>query len=66
MACADAQKIHYGAYMLSEEEKYWWDNARQRFEANGTMITWAVSKGAFLEKYFSTDVYGRKEVEFLE
>ncbi|XP_050908051.1 uncharacterized protein LOC127121639 [Lathyrus oleraceus] len=38
----------------------------QRFEANGTVITWVVFKGAFLEKYFTADVRGRKEVEFLE
>lgn len=30
------------------------------------MITWAVYKAAFLEKYFSANVRGRKEVEFLE
>ena len=39
MECANAQKIRYGAYMLSEEEEYWWDNVRQRFETNGTLIT---------------------------
>ncbi|XP_050916497.1 uncharacterized protein LOC127131625 [Lathyrus oleraceus] len=66
MAYAYAQKILYGAHMLSEEEKYWWDNARPRFEANGTMITWAVFKRELLEKYFPADVCGRKEVEFLE
>ncbi|XP_050889108.1 uncharacterized protein LOC127094297 [Lathyrus oleraceus] len=66
MACADAKKIRYGTYMLSEEAGYWWDNARQRFEANGTMITWVVFKGAFLENYFLDDVCGRKEVECLE
>lgn len=66
MACAFAQKIIYGAYMMSKEAQYWWDNARQGFEANGTMITWAAFRGAFLEKYFSGDVRGKQEVEFLE
>lgn len=42
-----AQKILYGGYMLSGEVGYWLDNARQRFKANGTMITWVVFKGAF-------------------
>lgn len=42
MACEDAQKILYGDYMLSEEVEYWWDNARQRFKANGTMINWVI------------------------
>lgn len=44
LACANALKIRYGAYILSEEAEYLWDNARQRFEANGTMITWVVFK----------------------
>lgn len=66
MAYADAQKILYGAYMLSEEAECWWDNVRHRFEANGKMITQVVFKGAFLEKYFPVDVRGKKEVEFLE
>lgn len=52
--------------MMSEEEEYLWDNARKRFEANGTLITWAIFKGAFLEKYFSDDVCSKKKVEFLE
>ncbi|XP_050920109.1 uncharacterized protein LOC127137721 [Lathyrus oleraceus] len=30
------------------------------------MITWVVFKGAFLEKYFPTDVRSKEEVEFLE
>ncbi|XP_050895381.1 uncharacterized protein LOC127101999 [Lathyrus oleraceus] len=34
MACADALKILFGAYMMSEEVKYWWDNSRHKFEAN--------------------------------
>ncbi|XP_050915118.1 uncharacterized protein LOC127130088 [Lathyrus oleraceus] len=34
MACADALKVLYGTHMLSEEAEYWWDNARQTFEAN--------------------------------
>lgn len=60
------QKICYGAYMMFEEAKYQWDNARQRFQANGKMITWVVFNESFLEKYFSADVWGRKEVEFFE
>lgn len=66
MACEDALSILYAAYMLSEEAEYQQDHARQRFEANGTVITWVVFKGAFLEKYFPTDVRSKEEVEFLE
>lgn len=65
MACADTQKILYCAYMLFEEAEYQWDNARQIFEANGTMITWAIFRGAFLKKYFSAYVRSKKEVESL-
>lgn len=46
--------------MLSEESEYSWDNGRQWFEANGTMITWAIFRGAFLEKYISADVHSKK------
>lgn len=66
MACADAQKVLYVTHMLSQEAEYWWDNARQRFEANGIALTWAIFRGAFLEKYFPTDVRSKKEIEFLE
>lgn len=66
MACADALKIIFGAYMMSEEVKYWWNNSRHRFEANGTMITWVVFRGAFLENYFLDDVLSKKKVEFLK
>lgn len=66
MACADAQKILYDAYMLSEEEKYWLVNSRQRFEANGIVITWTIFRRPFLEKCFSADVRSKKEIKFLE
>jgi hypothetical protein len=66
MVCTDEQKVRLGTYMLIGEAGDWWDNARQRLEAAGTMITWAVFKGEFLGKYFPEDVRARKEVEFLE
>lgn len=66
MACANTQKVLYGTHMMSEEAEYWWDNARQRFEANGIALTWAIFRDAFLEKYFPTDVRSKKEIEFLE
>lgn len=63
MACTKVQKVHFGTHMLSKD---WWDNARQRFEASGTEITWVVFRNEFLENYFSEDVYGTKEIEFLK
>lgn len=66
MACVDAQKVLYGTNILSEEVEYWWDNSRQRFEANGIALTWAIFRGAFLKKYFPADMRSKKETEFLE
>lgn len=63
---ADTQKVQYGTHMLLEEAKYWWNNARHRFEANVILIIWAIFRGAFSEKYFPTDVRSKKEIEFLE
>ncbi|XP_050890061.1 uncharacterized protein LOC127095408 [Lathyrus oleraceus] len=66
MACADPQKVLYGTHMLLEEAEYWWDNARQRFKANGITLTWVIFRDTFLEKYFPADVRSKKEIEFLE
>lgn len=38
--------------MLTKEAKYWWTNARQRFQAAGTVVTWVVFVATFLEKHF--------------
>jgi hypothetical protein len=52
--------------MLEGEAEVWWDNSRQRLEAAGTGITWAVFRAEFLEKYFPEDIRSAKEIEFLE
>ncbi|XP_050918382.1 uncharacterized protein LOC127135792 [Lathyrus oleraceus] len=52
--------------MLSEEVEYWWDNARQKFDANGIALTWAIFRDTFLKKYFPANVRSKKEIEFLE
>ncbi|XP_050889199.1 uncharacterized protein LOC127094401 [Lathyrus oleraceus] len=62
----EGMKVLYGTHMLSEEVEYWWDNDRQRFEANGIALTWAIFRDAFLEKYFPADVRSKKEIEFLK
>ncbi|XP_058767309.1 uncharacterized protein LOC131640984 [Vicia villosa] len=61
-----AQKIHYGTHMLVGEADEWWVGTRQRFEAIGEGITWVVFTREFLRKYFPEDVWGKKEMEFLE
>ncbi|KAK2359561.1 hypothetical protein QL285_084922 [Trifolium repens] len=66
MVCTDEQKVRLETHMLVGEAGDWWDNARQRLEVAGTVITWAVFKGEFLGKYFPEEVRARKEVEFLE
>lgn len=52
--------------MLSNDGEDWWDNARQRMEATGVELTWAVFRNELLEKYFNEDVCGKKEIEFHE
>ncbi|PNX96950.1 F-box protein at3g58530-like protein [Trifolium pratense] len=64
MVCCDAQKVLFGTYMFADEAEYWGENARQRMDAVGTVITWECFKGEFLEKYFPADVRS-KEIEFL-
>lgn len=51
--------------MLTEKAEYWWDNARQRFQAASVVVTWAVFRAAFMEKYFPAEVCNKKEIEFL-
>lgn len=53
-------------YMLEEEVDDWWDNMRQRLEAVGDEISWDVFRGEHMEKYFTKDVHGKKEIEFLD
>lgn len=66
MVFMDTQKVMYDTHMLVEEMEYWWDNACQRLEATCIEITWENLKTNFLYKYFSTDVYSKKGIKFLE
>lgn len=52
MACSEVQKVQFGTHVLSKEAKDWWDNTRQRFEGDGTKVTWIMFRVIFLEKYF--------------
>ncbi|XP_050910060.1 uncharacterized protein LOC127123927 [Lathyrus oleraceus] len=62
MACTEAQKVHFGTHMLSDEDEDWWDKMRQRLEAIGIGITWVMFRKELLEKYFPEDVRGKKEI----
>lgn len=64
--CDENQKVRFGTHMLSEEADDWWVATRTELEAEGGEVTWAVFRERFLRKYFSKDVRGKKEIEFLE
>ncbi|XP_058774901.1 uncharacterized protein LOC131649168 [Vicia villosa] len=66
MGCNEDQKVQFGTHMMEGEAKVWWDNSRQRMEAAGTAITWAVFRAKFLEKYYLEDARSKREIEFLE
>ncbi|XP_058760292.1 uncharacterized protein LOC131633608 [Vicia villosa] len=51
--------------MLAREADDSWIDTRQRLEAIGEVITWAVFTREFTRKYFLEDVRGKKEMEFL-
>lgn len=52
--------------MLADEADDWWVGIRPILEVGEEVITWAVFKREFLNRYFSEDVRGKKEIEFLE
>ena len=66
MDCTPAQKVRYGTHMLAVKADDWWLETCQRLEAAGENFTWVVFLREFLRKYFSEDVRGKKEIEFLE
>jgi hypothetical protein len=66
MQCTDGQKVRFGTHMLAEEADDWWVSLQPTLEQDDAVITWAVFKREFLNRYFPEDVRGRKEIEFLE
>jgi hypothetical protein len=66
MQCTDDQKVRFGTHMLAEEADDWWVSLQPTLEQDDAVITWAVFKREFLNRYFPEDVRGRKEIEFLE
>ena len=66
MQCDDVQKVRFGTHMLAEEADDWWVSLLPILEQDGAVVTWAVFKREFLDRYFPEDVRGKKEIEFLE
>ena len=56
----------FGTHMLAEEADDWWVSLLPVLEQDGTAVTWAVFRREFLDRYFSEDVRGKKEIKFLE
>ena len=52
--------------MLAEEADDWWVSLLPILEQDGALVTWAVFRREFLDRYFLEDVRGKKDIEFLE
>lgn len=66
MQCSEVQKVRFGTHMLAEEADDWWVSLLPMLEQDGAVVTWAVFRREFLNRYFPEDVRGKKEIEFLE
>jgi hypothetical protein len=66
MQCSEVQKVRYGTHMLAEEADDWWVSLLPNLEQDDAIVTWDVFRREFLKRYFSEDVRGKKEIEFLE
>jgi len=66
MQCSEVQKVRFGTHMLALEADDWWVSVLPILENGGGVITWAVFRREFLNRYFPEDVRGKKEIEYLE
>ncbi|XP_050909763.1 uncharacterized protein LOC127123605 [Lathyrus oleraceus] len=66
MDFSKAHKMRFGTYMLVKEAGDWWINTHQVLDAATEVVTWDVFRMEFMRKYFTKDVRGKKEIEFLE
>ena len=66
MSCSDAQMVRFGTHMLAEEADDWWVSLQPILVNGGEVVTWAVFRREFLNRYFPEDVRGKKENEFPE
>jgi hypothetical protein len=65
MQCTEDQKVHFGMHMLAEEVDDWWVSLLPTLGQDGAVVTWAVFRRKFLDRYFLEDVRGMKEIKFL-
>ncbi len=66
MQCNEVQRVRFGTHMLAEGADDWWVSILPTLEQGGGVVTWAMFRRVFLDKYFPEDVRGKKEIEFLE
>jgi hypothetical protein len=66
MQCTEDQKVRFGTHMLAEEADDWWVSLLPELEQDDVVVTWAIFRREFLNKYFLEDVPEKKEIEFLE
>jgi len=66
MQCSEVQKVHFGTHLLAEEADDWLVSLLPILEQDGVVVTWAVFRREFLDRYFPEDARGKKEIEFLE
>jgi len=52
--------VHFGMHMLAEEADDWWVSTHPILENRGGVVTWAVFRREFLNRYFPEDVRGKK------
>ena len=55
MDCSEAQMVRFGTHMLAGEADDWWVGIRPILEVGEEVITWAVFKREFLNRYFPED-----------
>jgi len=51
--------------MLAEEADDSWVSTQPILKNGGGVVTWAMFRREFLNRYFPEDVRGKKEIEFL-
>jgi len=66
MQYIEVKKVRFGTHMLAKEADDWWISLLPILEQDGAEVTWDVFKREFLDRYFSEDVRGKKEIKFLE
>jgi len=66
MQCNEVQRVRFGTHILAEEADDWWVSILPTLGQGGGIVNLAVFRREFLDRYFSENVRGKKEIEFLE